>query len=300
MISRTLLLLTAFLLPMEALSAIRVVATTPDIAWLVNRIGGKRVEVKTLAKSSDDYHFLDARPDFILAVNRANVVCRVGADLEIGWIPKILEKAANSKVMAGGAGDCDLSRAVSVQEKPTGPIDRSMGDVHPTGNPHFWLSPLEMANAANEVEEKLTAAEPGAAAEFAANRARVQEELKSLHAKIKAMLKPLSGKTVIEYHKDFFYFNKDYGLKSLGSIEEIPGVSPSAARLGKISLEAKRAGTLIALASTHSTKSALEKFRELSGVNVVALPTSLENPADSEAYSAWQNSVAEQILKALK
>jgi zinc/manganese transport system substrate-binding protein len=300
MISKTLLFLAAFLVPMEAFSAVRVVATTPDIAWLVNRIGGKKVEVKTLAKANDDYHFLDARPDFILAVNRASVVCRVGADLELGWIPKILEKAANSKVMAGGAGDCDLSRAVSLQEKPTGHIDRSMGDVHPTGNPHFWLSPLEMANAAAEVEEKLAAADPGSAAEFAANRAKVQDELKALHGKIKAQLKPLSGKTVVEYHKDFFYFNRDYGLKSLGSIEEIPGVSPSAARLGKIALEAKRAGAMIALATTHSQKNSLEKFRELSGVKVVALPSSLSDPTNPEAYADWQNSMAEQILKALK
>jgi zinc/manganese transport system substrate-binding protein len=295
---RSLLLIIALLAPKESHSAIRAVATTPDIAWLVKRIGGKNVEVKTLAKASDDYHFLEARPDFILAVNRAQVVCRVGADLEIGWIPKILEKAANSKVMGGGSGDCELSRAVSILDKPTGPIDRSMGDVHPSGNPHFWLSPLEMSNAAIEVEEKLAASEPELASEFAANRAK--EELKALHAKIKTLLKPLSGKTVIEYHKDFGYFNHAYGIKSLGSIEEVPGVSPSAARLGKISLEAKRANVIIALSSTHSSKSALKKFQELSGVKVVALETSLSDSTNPDAYADWQNKIAEQLLKASK
>jgi len=284
----------------ETMAAIRVVATTPDIAWLVKRIGGNEVDVKALARASDDYHFLDARPDFILAVNRADIVCRVGADLEIGWLPKILEKAANRKVMAGGAGDCDLSRSISVQDKPKGPVDRSMGDVHAAGNPHFWLSPLEMGSSALEVEAKLASVAPGKAAEFAVNRAKVQEELKTLHAKIKERLKPLAGKTVVEYHKDFSYFCKDYGLKSMGSIEEIPGVSPSAARLGTVAMEARKSGVSLALATDHHPKNILEKFKELSGVKVAKVPSSLADPSASDAYEKWQNELADEVLKAFK
>lgn len=286
--------------PMSAFAAVRVVATTPDIAWLVQQIGGKNIEVKALARASDDYHFLDARPDYILAVNRADIVCRVGADLEIGWMPKILEKAANSKVMAGGAGDCDLSRSITVQDKPKGPVDRSMGDVHAAGNPHFWLSPLEMANAAAEVEARLAGVQPEKAHEFAANRARVQEELKSLHRKIKERLKPLAGKTVIEYHKDFSYFCKDYGLKSIGSIEEIPGVSPSASRLGTVSMQAKKSGVSLALATDHHPKNILAKFSELSGVKVAKVPSSLSDPSAPDAYEKWQNALADEVLKAIK
>jgi len=284
--------------PNIAEAAIRVVASTSDIAWLVQRVGGaKNVEVKALARPKDDYHFLDARPDYILAVSRADVVCRIGVDLEIGWIPKILDRAANSKVMAGGAGDCDLSRSVGVQEKPAGPVDRSMGDVHSAGNPHYWLSPLEMAKAASEVEARLSAVEPGKSAEFSANRLKVEEELKALHSKIKERLKGLSGKAALEYHKDFFYFIQAYGLKSAGSIEEIPGVSPSAARLGKVALEAKRSGVSLALASEHSPKATLDKFKELSGVRVVVLPTSLSDPSAANAYEIWQQEMADKILK---
>jgi zinc/manganese transport system substrate-binding protein len=291
-------LLCCFLVSFPASAAIKVVATTPDIAWLAQRIGGKEVEVKALAKPRDDYHFLDARPDFILAVNRAQVVCRVGLELEIGWLPKILERAANTKVMGGGAGDCDPSRWVSVEEKPGGKIDRSLGDVHASGNPHYWLSPLEMAKAALEVEAKLAAADPGKAAEFAGNRAKLEQELKSLHARIKEKLRPLAGKKVIEYHKDFVYFLRDYGLTASGSIEEIPGVSPSAARLGKVALESKKAGVALAFASTHGPRSALDKFRELSGIPVLVLPTSLDDPSGADAFEKWQNALAEKILRA--
>lgn len=281
-------------------ATIRVVTSTTDIAWLVQRVGGKNIEVKALARPGDDYHFLDARPDYILAVSRADMVCRIGADLEIGWIPKILERAANSKVMAGESGDCDLSRSVTILEKPNKPVDRSMGDVHSSGNPHYWLSPLEMAKAAAEIEARLTAIEPGKSAEFSANRAQVEEELKALYRKIKEKLKPLAGKSVIEYHKDFYYFIQVYGLKPTGSIEEIPGVSPSAARLGKVAVDAKRNGLSLALASEHSPKATLDKFKELSGVPIAVLPTSLKDPSLPEAYSAWQTELADKILKAAR
>jgi zinc/manganese transport system substrate-binding protein len=292
--------LLAFLLASPASAAVRAVATTPDVAWLLYQVGGSNVEVKTLAKSGDNYHFLDARPDYILAVSRADLFCRVGADLEIGWAPKLVEKAANRKVMPGASGDCDLSRQVSLQEAPTSPVDRSMGDVHPTGNPHYWLSPKEMVAASKEVEAKLSSAMPEKAEEFSKNRLKLEQDLKSIQERTALKLKNLSGKGVYQYHKDFSYFLNLYGLRLLGSIEEIPGVSPSAARLGKVSLEAKAAGAILAMASKHDPQSALAKFQEASGVPVVSVNSSLSNPADPKAYELWQDSLAEGLLSVKK
>jgi len=280
-------------------ASIRAVATTPDIAWLIHRIGAEHVEVKTLSKSGDNYHYLEARPDFILSVNRGDIVCRIGIDLEIGWLPKVLEKAANPKVMPGGIGDCDLSRTVQIQEKPTTPVDRSMGDVHAAGNPHFWLSPKEMSNAAREVEIRLAAIAPEKINIFSKNRDQLEQELKELEIKIQIKLKNIKGKSAYQYHKDFSYFFSSYGIHSLGSIEEIPGVSPSAARLGKISLEAKAKKAAFAIASEHDPKSSLEKFREVSNTPVVIVPSSLKNPADAGAYAKWQETLAEALIKAI-
>lgn len=277
---------------------LRVVATTPDVAWLVQRVGGSAVEVKALARASDNYHFLDARPDYVLAVARADVVCRVGADLEIGWLPKVLDRAGNRKVMKDGSGDCDLSRALTLAEKPTSAVDRSMGDVHAAGNPHFWLSPVEMAKAAKEVESRLAATAPERAAEFAGNRQALEKELLALHEAQRKRLAPLQGKGAYQYHRDFSYFLAAYGLQSLGSIEEVPGVSPSAARLGRVSLEAKAKSAAFALASSQNPQPTLEKFQELSGVKFILLPTSLADPQNPLAYRQWQESLVSTLLQA--
>lgn len=285
------------LLPLSSHAAIKAVATTPEGAWLLHRIGGGEVEVKTLAKPNDNYHFLEARPDFILAVNRAEIVCRIGLDLELGWLPKVFARAANRKVTNGEKGDCVLSRYIKVLEKPTIAVDRSMGDTHSSGNPHFWFSPTEMGNAAREVEEKLSLISPEKASVFKTNRENLEKELSTLQLKLKEKLKPLQGNKALQYHRDFSYFFSDYGLELAGSIEEIPGVSPSAARLGNVALDAKKNKVAIALAGEHDSKSALKKFEELSGIPVAVLPTSLSKPEERDAFEKWQTSLVEKILK---
>lgn len=291
MISSLLLLFTP-----AAFAALNIVASTPDVAWLVQRVAGDKAKVQVLASPGASYHNVEARPDFALKVARADVLCRIGLELEDPWLNKVVEKAANAKVMSGAAGDCVLGRKVNVGQKPTGPIDRSMGDVHPSGNPHFWLSPVAMAEASEEVEARLTQADPAGAATYAANRAAVEKELLALEKSLKEKLKPAAGRAFFEYHKDFFYFFRDYGLKSLGSIEEIPGVAPSAARLGTVARTAKAEKAALALAAKHDPSAQLEKFRELSGVPFVQVPTSVPAPADAGSYAAWQEELVKAIL----
>jgi len=287
-------ILISLLLSLPSQAAIEAVATTTDVAWLLHRIGGAEVNVKTLAKPGDSYHFLDARPDFVLAVSRAQILCLIGADLEMAWLPKIVERSTNQKIKSGAAGDCDLSRAVALQ-KPSSPVDRSRGDVHSAGNPHFWLSPIEMANAAGEVEKKLAQVLPAKAADFSARKDATVKELNLLASEIKERLKPLAGKKIYEYHQDFSYYLAAYGLSSAGSIEEIPGVAPSAARLGQVGIEAKKLASPLALALEHHPASTLAKFTEISGVPVVKLPPSLENPEDPDSYARWQRLMADRI-----
>jgi zinc/manganese transport system substrate-binding protein len=281
-----------------AFANIKAVATTNDVGWLLQRIGGNEVEVKVLAKPNENYHFIEARPDFILALSRASVFCQIGAELEIGWAPKLLEKAANPKILAGSNGSCNLASKIKLLDKPTAPIDRSMGDVHGSGNPHFWLSPIEMVAAGEEVYETLSRINPEKTAFFEKNLQELKTELTALQKELTEKLKPLSNKKIYEYHKEFAYFANAYGLNIAGSIEEIPGVSPSASRLGKVGLEAKRVSSPIALASISSNKSILEKFAEISGSKFVALPTSVSS-LEKGAYSTWQRSLVDQILKLL-
>ncbi len=271
------------------------VATTPDVAWLVKQIGGDEVDVQALARPNDNYHLVEARPDFVLKLARADIFCQVGAELEIAWAPKILEKAANPKLLSGVGGECDLSKAVTLIEKPTAKIDRSMGDSHAAGNPHYWLSPVEMKRAAQIIQERLISLAPEHKEKFLENHKKTTVSLESTFQSVKAMLSPISGKTFIQYHKEFSYFASAYGLKIVGTIEEIPGVSPSASRIATAAADAKKESAHLILASSANPIAILKKFSEASGIKFVALPISLEG-FEANAYDRWQKQIVEKIL----
>lgn len=254
---------------------LKVVTSLPDLAHAIEIIGGDEVEVTSLLKGQEDPHFADAVPEFIRQVSRADVVCVVGMDLEVGWIPKVLAKSGNAKVQPGGNGYCEAGRSVKALDVPTGSIDRSMGDVHPLGNPHYYLSPLSLAEAGTEITRVLSSVRPEAADKFNKGLETFRKDMASLHEKMSTRLKNgLINKRVfpMEYHKEFAYFFKDYGLKSFGSIEEKPGVPPSAGRLAQISTAAKTAGVTVALAAQHAPERSTNKFSELSGVSVKRVP----------------------------
>lgn len=270
--------LTVLLFFPAALAAkLKVVASIPDLAHAIEVIGGDEVEVGALLKGPEDPHFADAVPSYILQASRADVVCVVGMELETGWIPKVLAKSGNSKVQPGGQGYCDAARSVKALDVPTGPIDRSMGDVHPAGNPHYYLSPLALSEAAREIAKVLIRVRPDSSAKFQHGLESFQREMRALQQRMMERLKAGSkGKSLypMEYHKEFAYFFRDYGLKSYGSIEEKPGVPPSAGRLAQVALAAKKAGVTVALAAQHAPERATNKFAELSGIPVKRVPVS--------------------------
>ena len=161
-------ILTLFLLLYSNLlwAELKVVTTTPDLAWLVDSIGKKRVSAISLLNGSEDPHFVDAMPSWIAKASRADVFCLVGLELEVGWVPKVLERSANPKIQPGGKGYCEVGKFVKALEVPKGKIDRSMGDVHASGNPHYHLGPEQFKNAAKGVFEVLVTNDPGNAVEY--------------------------------------------------------------------------------------------------------------------------------------
>lgn len=256
---------------------LKVVTTLPDLAHVVEAIGGDEVEVTSLLKGPEDPHFVDAVPEFIRLTSRADIVCQVGLGLESGWIPKVLSKSGNAKVQRGGAGFCEAGRSVKVIDVPTGAVDRSMGDIHPEGNPHYYLSPISLAESGEEIANVLSAAKPASAEKFAKGLEAFRKSMQDTQNKMSAKLKAgLSGKKLLamEYHKEFAYFFKAYQIPTFGTIEEKPGVPPSAGRLAQIGLDAKKAGVTVALAAQHAPDRSLQKFTELSGVPVKKVPVS--------------------------
>jgi len=284
-----------FMLSSIAIAKISAVATTPDVAWLMAQVGGDKVSVRSLAKASQNYHFLEARPDFVFQVARADVVCQVGVDLEIGWLPKVLQKAANAKVMGSAPGFCSLGSAVEILQKPNGKVDRSMGDVHAGGNPHFWPSPDHMKMAAKKVAAVFKKIDSGNSAYFDRRLEELERELDTTKKLVATKLSKAKSMKAIEYHKEFFYLLHAFSIPSAGSIEEVPGVPPSAAALGRVALKAKAEGVAFAIASSSDPGNVLGKFKELSGVRLVIAERSLSDFEAFSSYREWLLSIANKI-----
>lgn len=284
---------------------IKVVTTLPDFAWMVQEIGGEFVEAKALLRGTENPHYVDAVPDFIRLVADAKVVCIAGMDLEVGYMPAVLSKSGNAAVQPGGVGYCEIGKTVTALDKPTGPIDRSMGDVHPAGNPHFFLSPRSLAEGSQEVVKALSRVDAARAAHYEKAGAAFKAKMESLSQEIKTKLEPFraaqKGKPLLlEYHKEYAYFLAEYGLLSFGSLEEKPGMPPSAGRLATVGASAKAAGVKLILAADYNPAKTLQRFQEISSIPAVIVPTMIQAKGPASTYPDLQRSIADALVKALQ
>src|SRR4051812_18548933 len=212
---------------------LNVVATTPDLAALARAIGGTAVDVKALAKPTEDPHFVDAKPSLIVTLNRADVLIQNGAELEIGWLPALMQSARNAKIAPGTPGNVDAHAGIKMLEVPTS-FDRSKGDVHALGNPHFTIDPANARIVAGEIADHLAQVQPANAAMFKANLAKFDAALDAKMAQWQAALAPYKGTKIVTYHDDFPYFSERFGLPVVATLEPKPGISPSPAHLAEV------------------------------------------------------------------
>jgi zinc/manganese transport system substrate-binding protein len=212
---------------------LRVVATTPDLAALTREIGGEAVEVVALAKPTEDPHFVDARPSYLVALNRADVLIEGGAELELGWLPPLLDNSRNSKIATGAPGRIVASQGIRLLEVPT-TFDRSRGDVHALGNPHFLLDPENVKTVAAGIADHLGRVDPSSAAIFRTNLARFTQTLDSRMAEWTRQLGPYRGAKIVTYHRDFVYLANRFNLQILETLESKPGIAPSPAHLATV------------------------------------------------------------------
>lgn len=281
---------------------LKVVTSTTDLAWAAKQIGGELVEVSSLLRGHENPHFVDAVPEFIRRVAEAQMVCIVGLDLEIGWIPKVLSRSGNAQVQPGGKGYCETGKAIAVLEKPSGGVNRSMGDVHPAGNPHYWLSPKAFAQGATVIAETLVQLDPANGQAYQNGLKRFSEHMEQILKKGIAKLHPLLARgpvQVMEYHKEFTYFLESYELKSYGSVEEKPGVPPSAGRLLDVATGARGAGVRFVIAGDTAPRKVLEKFKELSSLPVVVVPLSLQTDGELKNYPEYQDFLVGKVAEEL-
>jgi len=211
----------------HAQGKLNVVTTTEDLASLAREVGGEKVAVTALAKGYQDPHFVDPKPSFILAVSRADVLIAVGRELEMGWLPPLLTSGRNARVQPGGAGYLDASLNVRILELPTGQITRAMGDVHPLGNPHYWLEPGNGRKIAEAIRDKLSEVSSANAPYFAQRYKDFDTRLAAAEKRWDASMAPYKGTKIVTYHRSWPNFMERFGLNVMGYVEPKPGIPPS-------------------------------------------------------------------------
>ena len=211
----------------DAQSKLNVVTSTEDLASIAREIGGDHVNVTALARGYQDPHFVEPKPSFILAVNRADLYIAVGRELEIGWLPPLLTSSRNAKIQPGAQGYLDASLNVRILEIPTGQITRAMGDVHPLGNPHYWLDPGNGRRIALAVRDKLGEIAPADRAYFAQRYSDFDMRLAAAEKRWDAVMLPYKGTKLVSYHRSWPNFMERFGLEVMGYVEPKPGIPPT-------------------------------------------------------------------------
>jgi zinc/manganese transport system substrate-binding protein len=210
------------------------VATVPDLAALAREAGGERVDVSALLLPTQDPHFADARPHLALQLNRAKLVLVVGLGLESGWLPVLLGGARNPGVQRGGDGYLDASTVAALKEVPRARVERSMGDIHPGGNPHYLLDPENAVRVVRAVAARLAKLDASGAASYRANADRFAAALRGAQRRWAGELAPHARTPVIAYHRSWIYFAEAMGLRIVEHLEPKPGIPPSAAHVLRV------------------------------------------------------------------
>lgn len=208
---------------------VRIVTSTADFASIAQEVGGKRVEAVSLAKGYQDPHFVEPKPSFILRLSRADLLIVAGLELEVGYLPPLLDQSRNNKIRPGSAGYLDASVGCEILERPSAVVTRAMGDVHPFGNPHYWLNPRNGRVIARAIAGKLSTLDPAGAAEYRTNLAAFEQKLSDGEKRWDALLGPFAGTEVVTYHNSWPNFLKRFKLRAAGYVEPKPGVPPSPA-----------------------------------------------------------------------
>jgi zinc/manganese transport system substrate-binding protein len=220
--------------PQAASAKLRIAATVPDLAAIAREVAGGRAEVISLTLPTQDPHFVDARPHLVLKLNRADLLLTVGLQLEVGWLPTLLTGARNGKIQKGSDGYLDCSTLVQLKEVPRQKIDRSMGDVHPGGNPHYLTNPQNAARIARALARRLGKLDDAGAKTYRKNADRFVKKLEEARGRWSKRLAPHRGKKVVAYHKSWIYFTDAMGLKIAAHLEPKPGIPPNAAHVLRV------------------------------------------------------------------
>ncbi|MGQ0646382.1 MAG: metal ABC transporter substrate-binding protein [Gemmatimonadaceae bacterium] len=277
---------------------LRVAATTPDLAALAREIGGDGVDVTALAKATEDPHYVDAKPSHIVTLNRADVLIEGGAELELGWLPALLESARNARIAAGAPGRIVASQGIRMRDVPV-TFDRSRGDVHALGNPHFLVDPLNARIVAAQIADHLAKVDPASAARFQANLGAFNARLDAKLAEWTKQLEPYRGAKIVTYHRDFDYLAERFNLQVIETLEPKPGIAPSPAHVARVIGAMKAQGGRVILVQPYQNRKTAETVARQTEAVVLEVSQQPGARPNTDTYFAMMDHVVGALAAAL-
>jgi zinc/manganese transport system substrate-binding protein len=280
---------------------LNVITSTADLASITREIGGDRVDVTSIARGYQDPHFVEPKPSFLLLLRSADLLEVVGLDLEIGWLPPLIDQSRNARIRPGAPGYLDLSRGVEILDRPAGAINRSMGDVHPLGNPHYWLDPANAVRIAIQIQRKLAELRPSDAASFATRLNDFKSRMNEADKRWRTALAPFRGVKIVTYHNSWPNFMRRYGLNVIGFVEPKPGVPPSPSHLFDLINKMKEEKVKVIVMEPYFDHKTPQSVAQRTGAQLLVLYPSVggAKSGTDDYFSLFDTNIA-TLVKALK
>lgn len=286
-----------FLFPsfLPAAEPLSIVTTTTDLAAITKAVGGERVKVESIAKGFQDPHYVEAKPSYMRIVNQGRILFYVGLQLEIGWLPLLVQGARNP-----GLVQISLSEGIPVLERPTGPISRSQGDIHPEGNPHYWLDPRNGVIMARRVAQELKGLAPTDGAYFEQNLKLFENDLARRRQKWEGQMAPFRGTEVVAYHKEMEYLAKWLGISIVDYVEDKPGIPPSPRHLESLIQTMRQRKVKALLVSNFTSPTIPQAVADKGGAKMIVLPVSVGGEKEIKSYADLFEAVIARLAEGLR
>jgi zinc/manganese transport system substrate-binding protein len=263
---------------------LNVVTSTTDMAALTQEVGGDKVNVDSIAKGYQDPHFVEAKPSFLLKLRQADLLVVVGLQLEIGWLPPLITQSGNPRIQVGAPGYLDASQFAEILEIPQGTVTRAEGDVHPLGNPHYWLDPDNGRRIARGIANKLADMDTADASYFQERFQDFDKRLTAAEQKWDAEMKPYRGRKVVTYHRSLPNFAKHFGLNVIGYVEPRPGIPPTPSHTIELIQLMKRENCKVIMVEPYFDLKTPQSIASATGAQVVVYLPSVGGEKDVKTY----------------
>jgi zinc/manganese transport system substrate-binding protein len=283
-----------------ARAALNVVTVTQDLAAIAREVGGDRIKVSPLAKGYQDPHSVEAKPSLVLILNRADLLIVVGRDLEAAWLPPLITQSRNAKIQPGANGYLDPSTSAKILDLPTGAVTRAMGDVHPLGNPHYWLDPENGRRIAVAIKDKLSQMDAANADYYAQRQADFDRRLVAAAQRWKAQLAPYKGLKVVTYHRSWTNFIDAFGLDVIGYVEPKPGIPPTPQHTLDVINAMKAQNVKLIIVEPYFDLKTPNSIASHTGARVLVLPPSVGGVPQAGDYFKLFDTQVGMLLEAIK